>query len=145
MVRRRSRPEGDVRAHHAHERASADAGEFPEVLIGPGPSRERIAIRFDPASADDDDGVWTELGNGVVLSGLAEGDESEVHALGSADTKIGTLCAAGFLAGGTTELVLGLDPTSAAAEMVGPAVLAVGQERPIAYYDMLERSHRRKL
>jgi len=72
VVRRRSRAEGDVRSDHADERAPAHAGELPKVRGGTRSGRDRIAIGFDAASPDHDDGVRTELRHRVVLGGLAE-------------------------------------------------------------------------
>ena len=115
-------------------------------MIGPRSSRERIAIGFDAAPADDDDGVRTELGNGVVLIGFSEGNKAEVHALWCSDAKIGTLHPARVLAGRASKFLLGLDPAQATAEVVGIlTILAIGHERSISDHDMLERPHRRKL
>jgi hypothetical protein len=80
-----------------------------------------------------------------LLGRLAEGHESEIHALRPGYPKIGTCRAPRLLARGSPELALGLDPTPATAERVGRAILAIGDERLTADHDVLERSHRRKL
>ncbi len=41
--------------------------------------------------------------------------------------------------------MLGVDPTSAAAEAVGPAVLPMGDQRLTAHHHVFERPDRRKL
>jgi hypothetical protein len=115
------------------------------VLRRPGPGRERIAVGFDTAAADDNDGVRTELGHGVMLGFLAERNESKVHTLGRADAKIGPRGAARLHSGGTAELLLGLDPLVANAEGVRFPVPPIGKELPIADNDVLERPDRRKL
>jgi hypothetical protein len=145
VVSRRSRPEGDVRADHADERATTHAGEYPLGLAGARPCGERIAIGFDPAAADDNDRVGTELRHGVMLGVVAERHESHVHAFGRADAKVGTCRAARLLACGTSELALGLDPSAANAERIGFSVLAIGDELSIADDNVLQRPDRRKL
>ncbi len=126
-------------------RPAPPAGELPEVQVGSRSSRERIAIGFDTASADDHDGVRTKLRDGVSLGRVAEGDESQVHALRTGDPEVGACRAARFLAGGAAEFVFGLDPTRATAGGVGLAILAICDQRLTAHHNVLERSHRRKL
>jgi hypothetical protein len=145
VVLRRSRPKGDVCADHADERASADAGQHPLVLGGARPRRERVAVRFDAATVNDNNRVRTELWHGVVLRVVAERHESQVDAFGRADAKVGTRRAARLLTGCTSELALGLDPPTADAKRIGFSVLAIGNESSIAHHDVLERPDRRKL
>jgi hypothetical protein len=145
VVRRRPSAERDVRSDHAGERTSTHAGQLPEVLVRSRSSGQRIAIGFDATAAHDDDGIRAELRNGAFRIGVAERYESEVHAFRPGDAKVGTGRAARLLAGGTSELVLGVDPTSAVAEGVGPAVLPIGDQRLTAHHHVFERPDRRKL
>jgi hypothetical protein len=145
VVRRRSGAECNVRSDHAGECTSTYASQLPEVLVRPCASGERITIGFDAAPADDHDRVRSELRDGVFIGGVAERYEPEVHALRSRDPELGTSRTARLLAGGTSELVLGLDPTPAATEGVGRAVLPIGDQRLTADHDMFERPDRRKL
>ena len=106
---------------------------------------EPIAVRLYGMRVYDDDRVWTELGKGVVLGGVAERDEPEIHAFGAGDAQIGPLGTAGFLPGGTSKLALGFDPAAAAAEQIAPTIFAIGDERPPTDDDMLKGADRRKL
>jgi len=121
VVRGRSGSERDVRPDHSEERGSTNAGELPELLRGTRSSRERVAIGFNAVRADDDDRVWTELRNGVVLGGLAEGDESEIDALWPRDAKVWTFRAARPHVGRALELLLRFGPARAGSEDVGPS------------------------
>jgi hypothetical protein len=145
VICRGAGPEGNVGPDHPDERAAAYAGELPQVLVHTRSVRERIAIGLDTATANDHDRIRAELRDRVVLSGFAERDESEVHAFRAGDPEVGTCGAPRLLAGGTSELVLRLHPTRPATELVGPAVLSLGDQRLTAYDYVLERSHRRKL
>jgi hypothetical protein len=146
VVNGRACSERDVGPDQAGERASADAGELPEIPIGAASGCERIAVGFDTAFPDNDDGVRTELREGVVLGGLSEGDESEIHTLRRPYPDVGSRRAARLFAGGAPELALRLDPTAPDAEEVCLlTILPVGHEGPIADHDVLEGSNGRKL